>query len=205
MPRAERERQMLVVAEEVFAEHGYAAASMDDIAERVGVSKPMLYAYFGSKDGLLLACVRRARAELREVTAAAIALGGAPLDVLRRGLVAHFRFVDSHAKAWAVLCAESALVGEAAAEVERVRNQQAALIAESTASFAPEADPLFVDAYSQLVVGATERVSRWRERHPEITPDAAAELIITVIWTGVSSLLPAEPPTRDDHGQMVVS
>lgn len=40
MPRAERE--MIQIAEEAFAEHGYAGASMDDIAERVGVSKPML-------------------------------------------------------------------------------------------------------------------------------------------------------------------
>src|SRR5688500_7867062 len=87
MARADRERQMLQVAEQVFASRGYQAASMDEIAEQVGVSKPMLYAYFGSKDGLLLACIRRARAELHEVTTAAIAEGGSALDVLRRGLV----------------------------------------------------------------------------------------------------------------------
>jgi AcrR family transcriptional regulator len=46
---AERKQQILSVAEQVFAERGYHAASMDDIAEMVGVSKPMLYEYFGSK------------------------------------------------------------------------------------------------------------------------------------------------------------
>jgi AcrR family transcriptional regulator len=46
MPRAERERQMIEVAERVFTERGYASASMDEIAELVGVSKPMLYEYF---------------------------------------------------------------------------------------------------------------------------------------------------------------
>ena len=189
MARADRERQMLQVAEEVFAERGYQAASMDEIAERVGVSKPMLYAYFGSKEGLLLACIRRSRAELREVTIAAIAQGGGPREVLRRGLVAHFRFIDAHTRAWAILRAEAALAGPAAAEVEEVRNQQATLIAESTAALAPGADPLLVEAYAQLLVGATERISLWRGRHPEIGPEAAADLVLAVIWDGVSSLV----------------
>lgn len=183
---------MLRVAESVFARRGYQAASMDEIAELVGVSKPMLYAYFGSKDGLLLACVRRARAELSQVTTAAIAEGGSPLEVMRRGLVAHFRFIDTRADAWAVLRSETALVGEAAAEVERVRGQQAELIASSSAAFAPEVDPLLVQAYAQMLVGATERVSVWRESHPEVTPEAAAELIVSVVWNGVASYFAPE-------------
>jgi AcrR family transcriptional regulator len=187
MARADRERQMLEVAERIFAERGYQAASMDDIAEGVGVSKPMLYAYFGSKDGLLLACIRRVRAELREVTTTAITDGGSPSELLRRGLVAHFRFVDAHTRAWAILRTEAALAGPAAAEVEEIRNQQARLIAESIARVAPGIDPLLVDAYAQMLVGATERVSLWRERHPEVTPEIAAELILTVIWNGLSS------------------
>ncbi|HEY0640869.1 MAG TPA: TetR family transcriptional regulator [Pseudonocardiaceae bacterium] len=194
MARPERERQMVRVAEQVFAERGYQAASMDEIAERVGVSKPMLYAYFGSKEGLLLACMRRARNGLREVTLAAIAEGGSPRELLRRGLEAHFRFIDAHKPAWAVLRAETALVGEAAAEVEQVRSQQAELIATSTAALVPDIDPLLVEAYAHMLVGATERVSLWREQHPEITPEAAAALILAVIWNGVSSLAPG-PPT----------
>lgn len=55
LPRAERERQMLDVAAEVFGEQGYAGANMDEIATRCGVTKPMLYNYFGSKKGLFLA------------------------------------------------------------------------------------------------------------------------------------------------------
>lgn len=189
MARPDRERQMLDVAEEIFADRGYQAASMDEIAAVVGVSKPMLYAYFGSKDGLLLACVRRARTELHEVTTAAVEQGGSALDVLRRGLVAHFDFVDAHARAWALLRAEASLAGPAAAEVERIRNQQAALIAQSAARFAPHADPLLVEVHAQMLVAATERVSLWRQRHPQLSAEAAAELIVTVVWNGVSALL----------------
>lgn len=189
MSRADREQQMLDVAEAVFASRGYAAASMDDIADEVGVSKPMLYQYFGSKDGLLLACVRRARARLREVTLAAIGQGGGPRETLRRGLVAHFEFVDEHATAWAVLRSEAVLTGEAAAEMESVRAQQATIVAESTTRFVPDVDPTLVDAYAHLLVGATERISVWREGRPGITPEVAADLILTVVWSGVSALI----------------
>jgi len=60
VPRAVREPQMLDAATEVFSERGFHAASMDDIAAKVDVTKPMLYAYFGSKEGLYRAAVQRA-------------------------------------------------------------------------------------------------------------------------------------------------
>ncbi|MFE3532911.1 TetR/AcrR family transcriptional regulator, partial [Streptomyces sp. NPDC059144] len=57
VPRARREAQILAAAVEEFGRHGHASASMASIARRVGVTKPMLYTYFGSKDGLYLACL----------------------------------------------------------------------------------------------------------------------------------------------------
>src|SRR5579871_1040504 len=64
MPRAQRERLILDVADQVFARDGYHSASMDEIARRSGVSKPMLYSYFGSKEGLYVACIDRNGQEL---------------------------------------------------------------------------------------------------------------------------------------------
>jgi AcrR family transcriptional regulator len=57
VPRAEREDQIVAEAVAEFARHGYARASMVDIARRAGISKPLIYQYFGSKDGLYLACL----------------------------------------------------------------------------------------------------------------------------------------------------
>src|SRR3954471_16258736 len=99
MSRAERERQMLDVAEEVFAEQGYAVVSMEEIAVRVGVSKPMLYEYFGSKEGLPLATIGRARTELFETTASAIQAAETAEDKLRSGYLAYFRFNEAHRRA----------------------------------------------------------------------------------------------------------
>ena len=57
LARPVRERQMLAVAQRVFAERGFRAASVDEIAEGAEISKPMLYAYFVSKEGLYRACM----------------------------------------------------------------------------------------------------------------------------------------------------
>ncbi len=99
MPRAEREAQILAVAEEVFADLGYQATTMDEIAERVGVTKPLIYDYFGSKDGLLIACVDRARTLLAETTEEALRAlppEASVDDVLRCGIAAFFDFIDDH-------------------------------------------------------------------------------------------------------------
>ncbi len=64
VPREIREAQMLAEARRIFAERGFGATSMDEIAEACGVTKPMVYAYFGSKQGLYLACIEHSAGEL---------------------------------------------------------------------------------------------------------------------------------------------
>jgi AcrR family transcriptional regulator len=57
VPRPEREQQIVAVAVEEFASRGYSGASVAAVAARAGISKPLIYQYFGSKDGLFLACL----------------------------------------------------------------------------------------------------------------------------------------------------
>lgn len=71
VPRNVREEQILDVAAELFSRHGFAGTSMADIAEAAGVSKPLVHNYFGSRDGLHLACVRRAGEPLLRAVEAA--------------------------------------------------------------------------------------------------------------------------------------
>jgi AcrR family transcriptional regulator len=190
MPRADRERQMMSVAEQVFAERGYVAASMDEIADRVGVSKPMLYEYFGSKEGLLVACIRQARAELLRVTSAAALAADNPEDKLRSGLVAYFEFIRAHSQSWALLRSEAAVVGPSAAEeIEAVRQQQTDLISGTMALYAPQPAPLDLTPAAEVIVGGCERLALWCERHQETTPEAAAELVMQLIWFGMRTLV----------------
>lgn len=191
MPRADRERQMMAVAEQVFAERGYVAASMDEIAERVGVSKPMLYEYFKSKEGLLVACIRQARAELLQVTSQAAVQAENPEQMLRQGLIAYFRFIAEHRQSWALLRSEAAVVGpSAAAEIEAVRQQQTDLISGTMSLYAPENSPLSADPAAEVIVGGCERLALWCERNPEVRPEEAAELVMQLIWSGIAAFVP---------------
>ncbi|HWO60640.1 MAG TPA: TetR/AcrR family transcriptional regulator [Umezawaea sp.] len=192
MPKAERKAQMLDVAEVVFAEQGYLATSMDEIAERVGVSKPMLYEYFGSKEGLLIGCIQRARTELRTKTETAIVGADGPEDLLRRGLLAFFEFIVDHRRSWALLRQEAAItVPSAEEEIEGIRTQQTALISAVIAGFSPSLEPLEAEAFAEIVVGSCERLALWCERRPEVGPALATDYVMTVVWQGVASRLTA--------------
>jgi AcrR family transcriptional regulator len=187
MPRAERERQMIHIAEGVFAERGYAAASMDDIAELVGVSKPMLYEYFNSKEGLLLACIRQSRAALRLATKQATA--GAPdaETALRRGLLAFFVFIHEHQQCWSVLRQEMSFIGTPAAdEIEEIRRQQTDLIAALMSTHVGGRSHLQIEASAEFVVGACDRLAIWCERHPEVSPEKATGYAMDMLWSGLA-------------------
>ncbi len=189
VPRAERERQMLAAAELVFAERGYQATSMDEIAARVGVTKPMLYEYFGSKDGLLRACLARARQQLQDATVAAASPGGAPREVMARALEAFFAFVDQHAAAWSVLQTEAVLqAGPGADEIEEIRRQQS-LHTQALLAGMPGGDRIGVvelQVRAEMVTGACERVALWRAAQPHpLSAHQAAELVLDPLWPGL--------------------
>ncbi|RCW45290.1 TetR family transcriptional regulator [Halopolyspora algeriensis] len=182
LPRAERERQILEVAEEVFATRGYQTTSMDDIAQRVGLSKPMLYEYFGSKDGLLLACLERARRELLESTTAAAANAVGPEQLLHDGLLAFFRFSDEHRQAWALLRNESTVPSlPVNSELESIRSQQVEFTADMLRLSLPNMNEERLEAFAEAIIGACERLAMWRERRPEITPEVATEHLMALV------------------------
>lgn len=187
MPRAQRERQMIEVAESVFAEHGYAAASMDDIAERVGVSKPMLYEYFESKEGLLLACIRQSRAQLYEMTLRSAGSAHTAEQALRAGLHAFFQFISEHNQAWALLRQEMTLIGTSASEeIEVTRQHQTDMIVSVLRGFVPTAPEQQVQALAEFVVGGCERLAIWCDRHAEATPELATEYAMDLLWGGLA-------------------
>src|SRR5664279_2609868 len=107
LSRTDRMEQTLGAAHELFAERGYAAVKMDEIAAAVGVTKPLLYNYFGNKEQLYIACMERAGEALTETVAASIAASESPGDALGAGVHAFFAFLDSDRAAWAVLFDES--------------------------------------------------------------------------------------------------
>ncbi|WP_295692517.1 TetR/AcrR family transcriptional regulator [Lapillicoccus sp.] len=192
MPRAQREAQILTVAEQVFAERGYQATTMDEIAERVGVTKPLIYDYFGSKDGLLVACVDKARTELADVTEAAVRAlpqGTSLEDVLRAGIAAFFTFIDGHVMGFRVIHTENAAAAGASTDIERIRAQQSAVVVSSLLRSPQLAGvpPLLLEGYAEVIIGACERVAVWRTHRDDISADDATDFVMSAVWHGLSS------------------
>src|SRR5690242_3835526 len=94
LPRDERRGQLLVAASGVFVEHGFHAAGMDEIADRAGVSKPVLYQHFSSKLDLYLAVLRRHVDNLVSGVRQALRTTTDNRQRLRAAVAAFFDFIE---------------------------------------------------------------------------------------------------------------
>jgi AcrR family transcriptional regulator len=190
VPRAVREEQMLTVAGEVFAERGFHAASMDEIAERADISKPMVYAYFSSKEGLYSAYMERVGAELLEAMDAVVDLSLEPGEQVLRSMTAFLGFVEDHREGWAVLQAElTAGGGAVAANVASIRG---AIVKRMAALLALQLPEELADALAHGFIGAGESLATWWLDHPGLTRDEVAARIMEVGWIGVGGVLSGE-------------
>jgi AcrR family transcriptional regulator len=182
--------QTLGVAHELFAERGYAAVTMDEIAAAVGVTKPLLYNYFGNKERLYIACMDRAGASLTTTVGEAIAGTDSPGDALGAGVRAFFAFLDSDRAAWAVLFDETLpSSGEVADRVAAYRGQIVELVSSSLLAQVPDARRkkarVEIEALSAALLGAAEELARWWLRTEAIDAGEAAELLISTVEPGI--------------------
>jgi AcrR family transcriptional regulator len=178
-----RREQILDAADAVFAQAGFHATSMDAIAERVGVGKPVLYRHFGSKERLYGAVLDRAGEELVQ-RLAAVADEPTPRQQLQAGVVAFFGFVDEHREAWLVLHREANAVGEAAARLHDLRERIAATV---SALIAPHSSDRAA-AVAHGIVGAGEALATWWVEHPEVQREPVAGELVDFVWAGLERL-----------------
>jgi len=195
--RRAREREILEAAERIFGERGYQGTSMDDVAAEVGVSKPLIYQYYGSKDGLFLACLARLRIQLLDTVSDAVMAAPDAEDALYAGFVAWFEFLDDHPQAWSVLIDEGMLgmgpaAGPAAAATDEVRAAFIELIAAMVRMNLPPgrtADEDEIQIVAQSISGATERLAIWRSRIPAPPPpEKVARTLQDLLWQGLHTL-----------------
>lgn len=191
LPRAERERQTVDAAQELFAAHGYRDVTMDAVAAAVGVTKPLLYNYFGNKEQLYLACTRRTANELAAEIDRAGAAAPTPGEALKRVLRAFFAFVARDRLAWRVLYDETLPAsGPIAEEMDAYR---ARLTAPVSAAFrALDGDRhdrvalAQADALAHGQLAAAEAMSRWWLATGALPAAAVAELLIDVLEPGLA-------------------
>jgi AcrR family transcriptional regulator len=201
--REERVEQVLDAAVGVFAERGFHEASMDEIAERAGVSKPILYTHFESKDGLYEATLERADRLLTERVRASAELVGTAEERLWAGILAFVDVVAEHRDWW--LVARKAAVGEGSfAELGRRQHNQMAELIRNLFSEAAAAKGIAggaittIEPLAHAFVGACETMAFWWADRPEVPKGTIAILLMNLTWMGLGDLIEANvwlPPS----------
>jgi AcrR family transcriptional regulator len=201
MSRPERESQIYDVAGRIFAERGFHATTMDEIAEAVGVSKQMIYNYMGSKEELYLALLRRSAAELMRRFDEAATEAAAPDVQLYHGIVAFFSFVEERREAWWIV-SESRAAGEGAitSEYRKLRQGIGRLISqlffEARLEMGLPEDETEPSALALVAVG--EELALWWLDHPDESKEAMAKRFMDYMWMGLGASVRGRewsPPT----------
>jgi AcrR family transcriptional regulator len=192
----ERRAAILESALAVFAERGYHASSIDDIARKGGVSKALIYEHFASKQQLYAELLNQHAGELLERLAAAVdeagRTGAARLAV---GLDAFYRFVEERRVAWRMLFREAndpEMVAVLDRIVAQVTGVVAALIAQDPASRSSagdqEAREHGIQMLAQMLVGSVQSLSNWWADHQEVPRERILEMTMDYAWLGLDRL-----------------
>ena len=179
VPRLEREDQILTVASEVFATDGFATANIQAIAQRAGISKPLIYNYFGSKDGLFLACIERAG----EIVADEIErIANQDLVGIERGmrtLEGMFNVLEDQRHLWRLFYDGTApATGPVADAVGHYTERITKLADEGVAelmALSGNTDRLDVSAMTAVWMGIVDSLMRWWVEHPDESAAAMTE------------------------------
>ena len=181
VPREVRERQIVELAEQLFSERGYQGSSMDELARRAGVTKPVVYELFGSKDGLFRTCLERSAERLAKVVAEAVRAESEPEARVRAGGLAFLRFAADNRVAWELM-----MEGRFSDAAVEVRRRQAALVHELLLEKAPaEVDPRELELAAHAVNSAYEGVAHWMWEHPDVPLERLADWTVELLLPGL--------------------
>jgi AcrR family transcriptional regulator len=187
LPRDERRAQLLVAALEIFTSSGYHAASMDEIAERASVSKPVLYQHFPSKLDLYLAVLDLHIDSLVFAIQKAIASTRDNRNRVKATIEAYFGFIEGEGEAFRLLFESDMSVEPQVRErLERMSYDCAvAVSAVISADTGLPKDESMILAIG--LIGCAQITARhWLEKGGKIDRTQASALIASLLWRGIS-------------------
>ncbi|MEP7160054.1 MAG: TetR/AcrR family transcriptional regulator [Dermatophilaceae bacterium] len=199
LSRQARRAQLLEAAQQVFVSSGYHAAGMDEIAERAGVSKPVLYQHFPGKMELYLALLDDANEQIMAGVLSALEAASSQSDRVWATMEAYFDFVSREGTPYRLVFESDLLNDPAVRErLERVERQSAAAIAPLI-----QQNTDYTDAEAMLlataIVGMAQHSARfWQQRDESIPRQDAARLVATLAWKGIKRL----PESRAALGEV---
>ena len=192
---AERRARILAAATEVFAEQGYSASSVGEIARRAGVVASVIYDHFGSKRELHIELLEQHGDALFERSIEGVT-GEDPYDLLRASVEAFYRFVEEDPFVWRFLFRDPPSDPDIAAAHRRVQERATQGIAGLLASTVPAVDSVLgvpaeraVEMVAKASQDATQGLAEWWWEHPEVPREEVVELLVELLWSGHRGML----------------
>ncbi|QXT63437.1 TetR/AcrR family transcriptional regulator [Tessaracoccus palaemonis] len=196
MSAAERREQLIAIARELFAERGFEGTSVEEIAARAGVSKPVVYEHFGGKDGAYAVVVDRETQVLHTSIRAALSTPGArSRELLERGTMALLEYIESCPDGFRILSRDPSSTGtsgEAGASfasiLSDIAGQSEVLLAKEFARNGQ--DPKFAGLYAQALVGLVAQTGQQWLDNRQPSREEVARHLINLAWNGMAHLKP---------------
>jgi AcrR family transcriptional regulator len=189
MTGKERREQLLDVGRSLFAERGFDGTSVEEIAARAGVSKPVVYEHFGGKEGLYAVVVDREVSRMLDMVTTALT-GDDPRLLLQQATLAMLTYVEDQADGFRILVRETpvglekgggfaTIISDIASQVEHILGRQF-----KARGFETKLAPL----YSQALVGMVALSGQWWLDQRKPKRDEVAAHLVNLAWNGLSRL-----------------
>lgn len=189
MSAKERREQLLAVSRELFGAKGFDGTSIEEIAARAQVSKPVVYEHFGGKEGIYAVVVDREVEALTHALTRALEAGGHPKILVERTAMALFDYIEANEDGFRVLVRDSpvtqssgtfsSLIGDVAMQVEHLLGAQ----------FTRRGlDPRYSPIYAQMLVGMVALTGQhWLDQRTASKEEVAAHLV-NLAWNGLAGM-----------------
>jgi AcrR family transcriptional regulator len=191
MTGKERREQLLDVGRSLFAERGYDGTTVEEIAIRAGVSKPVVYEHFGGKEGLYAVVVDREVQRLMDSFAGALS-GEAPRVLLEQACLVLLRYVEEQRDGFRILVRESPVGTERAGGFATIMSDVASQVEHILAREfkARGLETKLAALYSQALVGMVALTGQWWQDHHKPKRDEVAAHLVNLAWNGLRGLEP---------------
>jgi len=188
MTGTQRREQLLDVGRALFAEKGFEAASIEEIASRAGVSKPVVYEHFGGKEGLYAVVVDREMRTLMERITSALT-GDKPRALVEQAALALLTYIEEETDGFRILVRDSpvatssgtfsSLLNDIASQVEYILSREFE---------ARELNPKLASMYAQMLVGMVALTGQWWLEVRKPGREEVAAHLVNLGWNGLSGL-----------------
>ena len=195
MSGKERREQLLDVGRTLFAAKGFDGTSVEEIAEKAGVSKPVVYEHFGGKEGLYAVVVDREVGRLLDRITASL-VGDHPRELLEQAAGALLDYVERDTDGFRILVRDSPVAstsGTFSSMISDIATQVEHVLAGEFKSRGY--DPKLAGLYSQALVGMVALTGQWWLDARKPKKDEVAAHLVNLAWNGLSHL-EAKPQLR---------